>query len=193
MTEKKKQNIYQKLIEVRKKIGTLNKDTSGYGFKYVSGSQVLGKIKEEMDKQGIILEPHLISPRMDKDGGYIDSPMKMIWINADDPKDRSEVAWYMIGKQRDPSQAFGSGLTYSERYFIMKYFNVPTDEDDPDSRSSKQDKPEKKESGADTEYDHALLNAFSDPESKTAKAFVKSIENLSLEEQIQRLKAKAGN
>ena len=78
MVEAKKLNIYQKLIEVRKKIGTLNKDTSGYGFKYASGSQVLGKIKEEMDNQGIVLEPHLISPMVNETNGYVDSPMKML-------------------------------------------------------------------------------------------------------------------
>ena len=134
MVDTKKLNIYQKLIEVRKSIGKFSRDVSGYGYKYASGTQVLSAIKKEMEDQGVLLETHLLYPTIEKGskGVIVSSQMKMIWINVDNPSDRSEVEWYMVGEQRDPSQAFGSGLTYSERYFIMKYFNVPTDEDDPD-------------------------------------------------------------
>lgn len=44
-----KLNIYQKLIEVRKVLGKVNKDTKGYGFEYVSGAQILGKIEDKMN------------------------------------------------------------------------------------------------------------------------------------------------
>lgn len=134
MVDTKKLNIYQKLIEVRKPIGKLTKNEQGYGYKYVPGSQVLGAIQEEMDKQGIILESHLLDGETIPGGkGFVvKANMKMVWINADNPADRSEVGWYMVGEQKDASQAFGSGLTYTERYFIMKYFNLPTDGDDPD-------------------------------------------------------------
>ena len=39
----------------------------------------------------------------------------------------------MVGQQADGSQALGSGLTYANRYFLLKYFNVATSEDDPDA------------------------------------------------------------
>jgi hypothetical protein len=150
MTEKKELNIYQKLVEVRKSIDGFKKDATGYGYRYVSGTQVLSSIKAKMDELGIILEPHLISPITKKlephpinstteksaKGYVVDAEMKMIWVNADNPADRIEVSWYMTGEQKDPSQAFGSGLTYSERYFLLKFFNVPTDEDDPDKTPS---------------------------------------------------------
>lgn len=143
-----KLNIYQKLVEVRKALGKVSKDTEGYGFEYVSGSQILGKIKETMDTLGILLEPHLIDGSVREVTSVnakgksiinyiVTSQMKMIWINADDPKDRSVVDWYMVGEQTDPSQAFGSGLTYAERYFILKYFNAETDADDPDKNEGK--------------------------------------------------------
>ena len=147
MVDEKKLNIYQKLVEIRKSIGKISKDTEAYGYKYVSGSQVLSAIKPKMDELGVLLESHLLYPTVIQNNYtgldkykkeklvrnfIVSSQMKMIWVNADDPKDRIEVDWYMSGEQKDPSQAFGSGLTYSERYFVMKYFNVPTDDDDPD-------------------------------------------------------------
>jgi hypothetical protein len=127
-------NIYEKLVEVRKNIDGFNKDATGYGYKYVSGSQVLSKIKDTMDKQKIILETHLLSPVViaTGKGSLVTSPMKMIWVNAEKPEDRITIDWFMTGEQKDPSQALGSGLTYSERYFLLKFFGVATDEDDPD-------------------------------------------------------------
>jgi hypothetical protein len=145
VSDKKELNIYQKLVEVRESIDGFKKDATGYGYMYVSGSQVLSSIKAKMDELGIILEPHLINPiskritdiptigKEVKTVYFVDAEMKMIWVNADKPEDRFEVSWYMTGEQKDPSQAFGSGLTYSERYFLLKFFNVPTDEDDPDN------------------------------------------------------------
>ncbi|WP_207559116.1 ERF family protein, partial [Geobacillus thermoleovorans] len=64
--------------------------------------------------------------------------MKYVWINADDPSDRIEIPWQYMGQQDDISKAFGSALTYTERYFLMKFFSVPTDEDDPDARDTKE-------------------------------------------------------
>ncbi len=125
-----KLNIYQKLVEVRKGIASFKKDTQGYNFTYVSGTQVLSAIKEDLDKQGIILEQHLINPTAEN--GVVSSAMKMIWVNAEKPEDRIEIPWFMVGTQKDLSQSFGSGLTYAERYFMLKFFNIPTDKDDPD-------------------------------------------------------------
>jgi len=146
MTENKELNIYQKLVEVRKSIDGFKKDATGYGYKYVSGTQVLSSIKAKMDELGVILEPHLINPITEKSAkGYmVDSEMRMVWVNADKPEDRFEIKWYMAGEQKDPSQAFGSGLTYSERYFLLKFFNVPTDEDDPDNPKKPKKEPESK-------------------------------------------------
>lgn len=142
-------NIYQKLIEIRKEVDTFEKDKAGYNYSYVSGSQVLNKIRFRMDELGVILEPHIFHREssyqifehdtVDKFGKtkhcvdyIVSAPMTYTWINADDPKDKTEVEWSLYGQQDEISKALGSGLTYSERYFLMKYFSVPTDECDPD-------------------------------------------------------------
>ena len=49
-------NLWQKIIEIRKQIDNFTKDTKGYGYSYVSGSQVLSKIRPTMDALGLILK-----------------------------------------------------------------------------------------------------------------------------------------
>ena len=145
-------NIYQKLVEVRKTITAFTKDTKGYNYTYVSGTQILGSIKAKMDELGIILETHLLNQNheqfnykdkygKDKIDLIVWGEMKMVWVNADDPTDRAEIHWQMLGQQDEISKALGSGLTYSERYFLLKYFGAPTDADDPDSKQPKNDTP----------------------------------------------------
>ena len=161
MTDKK--NIYQKLAEIQKNIQGFTKDSKGYNFTYVSGNQVLSAIREDMNKLGVMLEPHLIESTTVPGGkGFIvSSRMKMVWVNVEDPKDRAEIDWYMVGEQKDASQAFGSGLTYSERYFPLKYFHIPTDDDDPDkinNGNGKKTTPQPKGNGKLTE--NQIKNLF---------------------------------
>ena len=41
-------NIYEKLVEIKKDIKGFNKDTKGFGFEYVSGSQVLRAVRDKI-------------------------------------------------------------------------------------------------------------------------------------------------
>lgn len=68
----------------------------------------------------------------------VNADMTWTWINNDNPEEKVVVGWALVGQQGDASQAFGSGLTYSDRYFLLKYFNVATTNDDPDAHRSKQ-------------------------------------------------------
>ena len=47
------------------------------------------------------------------------------------------IPYFFTGIQDDSSKALGSALTYSERYFLLKFFNIPTDDDDPDKFEEK--------------------------------------------------------
>ena len=149
MTEKKQPqlNLYQKLVEVRKSIDFFTKDTQGYGYKYVSGSQILSKIKNKLDELQVLLIPMVLDQQhtafdyKDKQGKektdfIVTAPMKYVWVNAENPEERIEIPWQTMGQQDDISKAFGSGLTYSERYFLLKFFGVPTDDEDPDARDT---------------------------------------------------------
>ena len=46
------------------------------------------------------------------------------------------VKWFGSGINGD-EKGFGSALTYAERYFMIKQFNIPMDNDDPDSFKDK--------------------------------------------------------
>lgn len=142
-----KLNLHQKLVEIRRNIDVFTKDTEGFGYRYVSGSQVLGKIKDKMDELQVLLIPEVLNQKhstfnyIDKKGKektdfIVTADMKYVWVNAENPEERIEIPWQTMGQQDDISKAFGSGLTYSERYFLLKFFGVPTDDDDPDARDT---------------------------------------------------------
>lgn len=50
-------NIYQKLARIRKQVEVIQKNKSGYGYKYVSEDEILAKISVFMDKYGLSLIP----------------------------------------------------------------------------------------------------------------------------------------
>lgn len=140
-------NLYQKLVEIRKDVINFSKDTESFGYKYVSGSQAIAKIREKMDSLGVLLVPEVkttISNTYDYVNAkgkectdhIVSGEMSYKWINADNPEEVLTVPWQLYGAQDDISKAFGSGLTYSERYFILKFFQAPTDTDDPDKRDT---------------------------------------------------------
>lgn len=140
-------NLYEKLVEIRKEVINFSKDTEGYGYKYVSGSQAIAKIRDKMDELGIILVPgvgdtitstydYINSKGKECTDHVVSGDMSYTWINAEEPSETLTVPWKIYGAQDDISKAFGSGLTYSERYFILKFFQAPTDDADPDNRDT---------------------------------------------------------
>ncbi|MED3974553.1 ERF family protein [Priestia megaterium] len=139
-------NIYQKLVAIRKTIDAFTKDSESFGYSYVSGSQVLHKIKDKMDELEVVLMPQVLNQHhetfdyvakgKEKTDFIVTGDMKYVWVNAENPEDKIEIPWQFMGQQDDISKAFGSGLTYSERYFLLKFFGVPTDSDDPDGKDT---------------------------------------------------------
>lgn len=157
--EEQQMNIYQKLAKIRKQVEVIRKNKSGYGYKYVSEDEILARISVFMDKYDLSLIPNIkhgsmvVSPytykktKSTKNGDIyeennnemlVNADMTWSWVNNSNPEERVDVDWAMVGQQSDASQAFGSGLTYSNRYFLLKYFNVATPDDDPDVFRSKQ-------------------------------------------------------
>jgi len=157
-------NIYQKLAKIRKQVEVIRRNKSGYGYKYVSEDEILAKVSAFMDKYSLSLIPNVIhgsstvapyhskkTKSTNKGDIYeenvnevlVSADMVFTWINNDNPEERVEVPWILVGHQSDGSQSFGSGLSYAMRYFLLKFFNVATPDDDPDKWRSKQ-----KEAGA---------------------------------------------
>ena len=153
-------NLKQKLIEIRKQVEFLQKDTSGYNYKYVSEDKVLFAIKETMNEHQVLLVPsvvnHSVIPHTYKNSynkdvteNIVKGDMIFTWYDAES-EEELVVPFALYGQQADASQAFGSGLTYSNRYFLLKFFQVATNETDPDKVvSKKREKEDKKYSEVD--------------------------------------------
>jgi hypothetical protein len=132
-------NIFQKLIEVRKSVPYLQKDNVGHQFKYVSSSQTLGALKAAMDEQGLLLVPSVKQERVldhttSKGAHWYFTvlDMEFTWINAEKPEECITCTWTGQGLD-DGEKGVGKALTYAEKFFMLKFFNIPTDKDDPDS------------------------------------------------------------
>ncbi|EKF8766795.1 ERF family protein, partial [Staphylococcus pseudintermedius] len=50
-------NLYQKIADVKANIDGFTKDTKGYNYTYVSGSQVLHRIRSKMIEHNLLLVP----------------------------------------------------------------------------------------------------------------------------------------
>lgn len=119
-----------------------------------------------MERYGVSLIPEVLaeSPRVQmqelvstnvmKDGSTVDkksyeylvcSDMVFRWVNDENPEENIMVPWYIVGSQADPSQAFGSGLTYCTRYFLLNYFQIAQDNDVDKYRSEQKAAAEKEE------------------------------------------------
>lgn len=156
-----KLNLYQKLLTIQKAINGLGKDKAATTYKYVTGDKVLENIKPFMNEHGVLLKQEIIS---------IDNTRQdyIVGANTDKSRTKSEIlskvmmrfTWvdsetgekdenlFGANGQNDWDKGVGSALTYAERYFLLKYFHIATDEDDIDNPNRKPDEEPKSESNA---------------------------------------------
>ncbi|MDP4087432.1 MAG: ERF family protein [Bacillota bacterium] len=136
-------NIYQKLVEVRKSVPYLQKESEGYEYKYVGSSQVLGAVRAKMDELGLMLlvevvGHNLIQGQSDKGKKQFMTELDLVftWVNTEKPEETIKTTWYGQGVDNS-EKGVGKALTYAEKYFLLKTFNIATDKDDPDSFQEK--------------------------------------------------------
>lgn len=144
-------NIYQKLLEVRKSVSYLKKESQSNQYNYTGSAQVLASVRDKINEVGLILVPRIIDKNliaetveyMDKDKPkktttyFTELTMTMTWVNADNPTETVECPWYTQGVDIAGEKGVGKALTYGEKYFTLKFFNIPTDKDDPDAFQEK--------------------------------------------------------
>lgn len=147
-------NLFQKLIEVRKDVPYLQKDsqmTQGQSYKYNSSSQVIGAVRTKLDEMKVLLITKIVDKRvhMDtiefeevKNGAskpkrtttyFTELDLMMVWVNGDDPSEQLEIPWYGQGIDTAGEKGVGKALTYAEKTFILKQFNIATDHMDVDA------------------------------------------------------------
>ncbi len=148
-------NIYKKLLAVQKELKGLSKDKKSFNYDYVTGNKLLGFIKPIMNEQGLILKQEVTkveteriqyktSKGAEKDEVLYKVWQKFTWVDIE-TGDKDENEFFSSG-MNEQEKGLGSALTYAERYFLLKYFHIATDEDDIDNseRKAKEEEQDKK-------------------------------------------------
>jgi hypothetical protein len=142
-------SIYKKLLEIQKVVKGLSKDKSTFNYKYVTGDKILDEVKPLMNRFNLILKQEILSidnERMDyttKNGAKSEIlskvMMRFTWIDCETGE--QDVNLFGANGQNDWEKGLGSALTYAERYFLLKFFHIATDEDDIDNEQRKKTEP----------------------------------------------------
>ena len=138
--------LFKKLLEVRKSVDYLKKAAQGSQFSYTSSSQVLSAVREKMNELGLLLVTHVTNHHLiEKETGTVDKSRTtyfteldifMEWVDTESGETYT-IPWYGQGVDLAGEKGVGKALTYAEKYFILKQFNIPTDKDDPDAFQEK--------------------------------------------------------
>lgn len=144
---KNKLNLWQKLLEIKKQVPYLKEDKKSFGYDYASPEQVLGVLNPLFNEHGLLIKSEIESVEHkritvktksgEKEETLFVVPMVFTIINTENPEERETFRWAGSGVNGD-EKGFGSALTYAERYFFLKQFNIPTGKDDPDAFERKQ-------------------------------------------------------
>ena len=184
-------NLVQKLAKIREMVEVLRKNKSGFNYKYVTEDEILARVAAGMKKYGVSLQPSIVPGTLSvtpvsytktkntKSGDQLKEEINetlvhveltFTWVNCDDVNDTLVVPWALVGQQGDASQAFGSGLTYANRYFMLKFFQIATPDDDPDNWRSKKEE-------AEQEVEMAIVRPIITKIDDHVKAYLNANEN----------------
>lgn len=144
-------NIYQKINEVRKAIGYVQKDKEvGFGkssYKAVTHDTVTGMVRGALIEHGVVIVPSVLSATfhpaemitsLDDKGNVqtlsakqrlYEASYQIDFVNADDPTDRittQQSAHALDNGDKAP----GKAMSYATKYAILKIFNIETGEDE---------------------------------------------------------------
>ena len=161
-TDISKLNIYQRLAEVRRiadfvqkqdlrSEATLKRGDKGLGYKAVSSAIVLLKVNKAINDHGLFLTTE-IKDKVISINQFVNSfgkdtrqwradlTTKMTWVNIDNTDEKIVSDWYCSATNSSLPMAIGAALTYAEKYYILKFFSIPTDELDPDVLAQNENK-----------------------------------------------------
>lgn len=198
-------SIYKKLHDIQSQILGLGKDKSSNSYKYVTGSKVLEYIKPLMNKHGLILKQEILSidnERQDYKVG-INTPnekvkseiltkcmMRFTWIDIETGEKDENL--FGANGQNDWEKGLGSALTYAERYFLLKYFHIATDEDDIDNpeRKEEEERLQQQEKERLLNVEKELINCTTEENLKTKYISLSEVDKKTFAKLVSELKIK---
>ena len=135
-------SLYDKFLKIQKEVDSVLKDGKNTSDKYdfVSGNAVLNIIRPKMNELAVLLIPSVRSTRFHegstKSGTarfVVEIDYDFTWVDVE-TGETLVVPWYANGADLGSAErAVGKAATYSEKYFLLKFFHIPTDKDDPDN------------------------------------------------------------
>lgn len=132
--------LFQKLLSIQKSIDSIIKDGKNQSDKYdfASDESVLDRFRPLMDEHGLLLIPRIESANIHEGvtrsgtARYLtELAFSMVWHDVDSGEELT-VPWYAQGVDLAGEKGVGKAATYAEKYFLLKFFHVPTRKDDPD-------------------------------------------------------------
>lgn len=134
--------LYKKLLEIQRSVRSLQKDEKAQGqYDYVSGSKLLYFVRGKMDELGVLLKMEVTDGKFEridyqtrngaKSEMFVWLKLKFTWIDAESGE-LMQVPFASSG-MNNWDKGLGSALTYGERYFLLKFFHIATDQDDVDA------------------------------------------------------------
>jgi len=141
-------NLYQKLHLIQSQTGKISRTELNkfQNYKYFTEQQALNILKPLLAEQKLTLTfSDVYNPATDEwDGGRIEKQKtekdwvisylkQAILTNSEKPEEQLTFHFWAIGSNSDPAKAKGCAETYAIKYFLTKFFLIPTtDELDPD-------------------------------------------------------------
>lgn len=196
-------NLLKKLHFLQGEVDKFTKDTKGYGYTYTKGSTILNKLRPLWHEKGLILKQEIIevknqlvsyTTQQNKDKLEVLSEVEFRFTWIDSETGEYDVNLWSANGMNDFEKGIGSAATYAERYFLLKYFHIHSDEDDVDNKDRKKDDNEnnKSEKTAKRIAQEKFIQANEKEYSKMINACIKkygqqSYKNLS-DEELEKLK-----
>lgn len=136
------EGLYKKLLLIQNSVEGFVKNKKAFNYSYVDGNEVLSHIRPLMNDVGLLLKQEIISIEnerydyktskgIEKTEVLSKLQMKFTWIDVESGEKDENL--FAANGMNDFDKGVGSAMTYGERYFLLKFFHIPTDADDVDS------------------------------------------------------------
>ena len=134
-------NLHEKLMAIQKAVDTIIKDGKNQSDKYdfASNENVLDRFRPLLNQYNLLLIPRMESAALHEGqtrsgtARYLtEIYFTMIWHDVESG-DELSVPWYAQGVDLAGEKGVGKAATYAEKTFLLKFFHVPTNKDDPDN------------------------------------------------------------
>ena len=131
-------NIFQRINEVRKAIGYVQKDkavsTGGGSYKAVTHDAVTGMVRAALIEHGVVIVPSVVSSvfnakEPEAKQRLYEATFQIEFVNMDEPTDRI-VTQQTAHALDNGDKAPGKAMSYATKYAILKLFNIETGEDE---------------------------------------------------------------